>query len=47
VAILRQSGEKPNFYLQNVECALYPRGDDPESQIAGFRAAFEELATIR
>lgn len=37
-------GEEPEFYLQNVRCALYVRGDEPERQIAAFESAFATLA---
>jgi hypothetical protein len=45
--VIRESGEEPNYYLQNVKCAVYARGDHPERQFADFRAAFEQLATPR
>ena len=37
-------GEEPEFYLQNVRCAVYVRGGRPEHQIASFESAFATLA---
>lgn len=38
------SGRKATFSFANLECTLYPDGDDPESQIERLRLAFERLA---
>ena len=38
------SGEHAWFHLQNVECTMYPGGDDPEGQVARLDEAMTRLA---
>ena len=38
------SGEHAWFHIQNVECTMYPGGDDPEAQVARLDEAMTRLA---
>ena len=38
------SGEHAWFHVQNVECTMYPGGDDPEAQVARLDEAMTRLA---
>ena len=36
--------EEPEFFLENVTCAIYPRGEDPGRQVTALQRAFAKLA---